>query len=958
MASTNGLQNNALVVNTIDGLTTLYATSIYDNGQAVDPGSYVPYTGALFNVDLNNNQLNDVNSLQVNSSIAAASLTTTGLITTNTLKINSVPSGTQTNLLAVDSSGNVIQGSSPTQIQINAGLTNGTPYYLTFVPSNTGLAKNESLYTEAYYNGYEIQYSPLTQTLSVLNMDIEGQVKIPNLASASPSYYVGINATNQMVKVSAVSAQPNITQASLNITYYPVFVNSNSAQSGATIFVDGQTSPLAYTFATQTVTCKNLQVSGSTIINGYALLASPVFTGAPTAPTAATGSNNLQLATTAFVQNTIAALTGFIATTGTTTGVNNIIKLAGTSAQFIIQSSTGGALLSVRQSATPYVGIDSLNVTNALAVGTTSTFTGAITASSDLTVTGTVYGVSYAGSLLANMVFNSPGGGRNIVFQYAGTPILTLNASGGSAVFYNGLVYADAGAGALILGVNGSPASNVALSTTSATFNAPIQASFVDNTSNDGVGIWVSSGGTQSSSIVLTDTFGKTIGTATPTTSFGRYFAVGGAVYQDFYGAFNWRATNTLGATTWSTVSGVMKLTTSNLGLAMGSMFNFSVAGTWDAANCLYVTSGGMGGTTSGVGLGYSTTDSTGYLVSIAPNVTWQNMSYKSASHYFYAGGNTLMAGVNTTGLFANNAGYMTNSVGAAAAGLSAGYSSGDLIFYANSSQVMRFYTGTTCKIAMGANSIYLDTIRNFSTSATNLLNDNGFNVYNSAQTLPYFSSGSGGNYFYVNGSLSAYNSNAIYSPALGAYTARGFFLTAAGGAGCYPAICYAWNNPGAGTSGSTYCTSMATSSQYTVYLPNPVSGIYGFAYNWGATGFAFPSDRRLKDGITPLEDCTEIFMKLNPCHYYYKADKEKRIRHGFMAQEIQELFPDAVTESEITETDEAGNKYKHLQVCQTDLIPVMVKQIQTQQQTITAMAQHITTLTDTLNALLAKYPI
>ena len=612
MASTNGLQNNALVVNTIDGLTTLYATSIYDNGQAVDPGSYVPYTGALFNVDLNNNQLNDVNSLQVNSSIAAASLTTTGLITTNTLKINSVPSGTQTNLLAVDSSGNVIQGASspPTQIQINAGLKTGAPYYLTFVPSNTGLAKNESLYTEAYYNGYEIQYSPTTQTLSVLNMDIEGQVKIPNLgSSASPSYYVAIDATNQMVKVSAVSAQPNITQVSASGTYYPVFVNSNSAQSGATIYVDPNTSPLSYTITGQTLLCKNLTVSGTTTISGYLPLTggsmsgaivfnsgvspiiqmtngkfvsynytitdsgaagtttwmtfttpaplaspaipplltigqntaitgtltatSPAFTGTPTAPTAASGTNTTQLATTAFVttalqnyiplQGNIAGLNlnaylggstskfniysststlllgiqqatspyvsadslavtnsftvggaSVITSTGTTTGVNNIIKLAGTSAQFIIQSSTGGALLSVRQSATPYVGIDSLNVTNALAVGTTSTFTGAITASSDLTVIGTHYGVSYAGSLLANMVFNSPGGGRNIIFQYAGTPILTLNASGGSAVFYNGFVYADAGAGALILGVNGSPASNLALTASSSTFNAPI----------------------------------------------------------------------------------------------------------------------------------------------------------------------------------------------------------------------------------------------------------------------------------------------------------------------------------------------------------------------------------------------------------------------------------------------------------------------------------------------------
>jgi hypothetical protein len=40
-------------------------------------------------------------------------------------------------------------------------------------------------------------------------------------------------------------------------------------------------------------------------LSSYALLASPALTGIPTAPTAATGTNTTQIATTAFVQNTI-----------------------------------------------------------------------------------------------------------------------------------------------------------------------------------------------------------------------------------------------------------------------------------------------------------------------------------------------------------------------------------------------------------------------------------------------------------------------------------------------------------------------------------------------------------------------------------------------------------------------------------------------------------------------------
>lgn len=77
------------------------------------------------------------------------------------------------------------------------------------------------------------------------------------------------------------------------------------------------------------------------------------------------------------------------------------------------------------------------------------------------------------------------------------------------------------------------------------------------------------------------------------------------------------------------------------VGVQMGSMFNFSTAGTWDGSNCLYVTTGGMGGTNSGVGMGFSTTDDTGYLCCIAPNVTWKQMTYKAQYHSFNTVGNT-----------------------------------------------------------------------------------------------------------------------------------------------------------------------------------------------------------------------------------------------------------------------------------------------------------------------------
>jgi len=251
-----------------------------------------------------------------------------------------------------------------------------------------------------------------------------------------------------------------------------------------------------------------------------------------------------------------------------------------------------------------------------------------------------------------------------------------------------------------------------------------------------------------------------------------------------------------------------------------------------------------MGGTNPGVGMGYSTSDATGYLVSIQPNIQWLPMTYKALYHVF--------------------------------------------------------------------------------------------NIAGSSPTL--------------------YVQDKIYGPAFGS-TGVGLVI------GNKPAASAIQMTYSGGTQG--YLTIGATSSQYTVYQPNPTSGIYGFSYNWGGTGFGFPSDRRLKDQIEPIANCKENFMKLNPCQYHYKSDDEQKKRFGFIAQELQEVYPDAVYTSEITEKDEDGTEFKPLLLTQTYLIPMMVDQIQTlhktvdeQTQTIQTMAQHITTLTDMLNKLIAKYPV
>jgi hypothetical protein len=78
-------------------------------------------------------------------------------------------------------------------------------------------------------------------------------------------------------------------------------------------------------------------VTSSTGTGSTVLSASPTFTGTPLAPTASTGTNTTQIATTAFVQNQIGAIAAGVAsfsagTTGLTpaTATTGVVTLAGT----------------------------------------------------------------------------------------------------------------------------------------------------------------------------------------------------------------------------------------------------------------------------------------------------------------------------------------------------------------------------------------------------------------------------------------------------------------------------------------------------------------------------------------------------------------------------------------------------------------------------------------------------
>ena len=115
---------------------------------------------------------------------------------------------------------------------------------------------------------------------------------------------------------------------------------------------------------------------------------------------------------------------------------------------------------------------------------------------------------------------------------------------------------------------------------------------------------------------------------------------------------------------------------------------------------------------------------------------------------------------------------------------------------------------------------------------------------------------------------------------------------------------------------------------------------------NQNMTAWVFGSDRRLKEDIVDVPYGLDAVMAIQPRAFTFKSSGVKTI--GFIAQELREVVPEAVTGTEVEylDSDTAREKAeKSLGVGKDTLIPVLVKAIQEQQATIEALTQRIETL-------------
>lgn len=118
-----------------------------------------------------------------------------------------------------------------------------------------------------------------------------------------------------------------------------------------------------------------------------------------------------------------------------------------------------------------------------------------------------------------------------------------------------------------------------------------------------------------------------------------------------------------------------------------------------------------------------------------------------------------------------------------------------------------------------------------------------------------------------------------------------------------------------------------------------------------GVSSIIVPSDIRLKTEIKPLEKSLSQLLLLNPVNYLRKeslTSTDYYIKeNGFIAQELQKIFPDLVNEGK--------DKDRLLSINYTALIPVLTKAIQEQQSQIEDQQKQIDELRKMMQSLLDK---
>jgi len=135
----------------------------------------------------------------------------------------------------------------------------------------------------------------------------------------------------------------------------------------------------------------------------------------------------------------------------------------------------------------------------------------------------------------------------------------------------------------------------------------------------------------------------------------------------------------------------------------------------------------------------------------------------------------------------------------------------------------------------------------------------------------------------------------------------------------------------GRGTAGSfTGIYANASGANYAIYCNG----------NFAGTGVnSYSSDAKLKKNVQPIGSALDNIMKLKPSSYEFKVGEFGDLflpsgnHYGVIAQDLQKVFPELVTENKFYNNDKSELDY--LAVNYQELTPILIAAIQEQQKTI-----------------------
>ena len=97
-------------------------------------------------------------------------------------------------------------------------------------------------------------------------------------------------------------------------------------------------------------------------------------------------------------------------------------------------------------------------------------------------------------------------------------------------------------------------------------------------------------------------------------------------------------------------------------------------------------------------------------------------------------------------------------------------------------------------------------------------------------------------------------------------------------------------------TNGNCAYFNRMSSNGNNIRLFNRGSQVGNISTTSSSTTYSTTSDRRLKDNIQPIANATEKLMVMKPVTHTWIADPQAEAVVGFIAQEMQEVVPEAVT--------------------------------------------------------------